>query len=72
MTKFTKNEMNSLHANGFTVGRCSASKYFNGGVIVICKIITGGYTRQILKTENGTTKFQPYERFDKFRDALNG
>lgn len=72
MIKFTKNEMNSLYANGFSVGRSTASKNVNGVMTIICKVVTGGYTRQILKTENDITKFQPYERFDKFRDALNG
>lgn len=73
MNKFTKNETSILDAHGFTVGRYSASKYFNGGMVVVSKVITGGYTRQIVEiAENGSRKIHPYQRFEKFRQALNG
>ncbi len=73
MTKFTKNEISILNAHGFTVGRQTASKEINGGMVVIGKVITGGYTRQTVEVaENGNRKIHPYQRFEKFRQALNG
>lgn len=72
MSKFTKNETAILDAYGFTVGRSSASKYFNGGMVVIGKVITGGYTRQIVEiAENGTRTIQPCQRFTKLSQAAN-
>ena len=73
MTKFTKNEISILNAHGFTVGRQTASKEINGGMVILSKIITGGYTRKIVEiAENGNGKIHPYQRFEKFRQALNG
>lgn len=73
MTKFTKNEISILNAHGFTVGRQTASKEINGGMVILSKIITGGYTRKIVEiTENGNRITHPYQRFEKFRQALNG
>lgn len=73
MTKFTKNEISILNAHGFVVGRQTASREINGGTVILSKIITGGYTRQTVEiAENGSRKIHPYQRFEKFRQALNG